>query len=368
MTELEHLQVYDLVLTTLAPLYVGSGQRYTKKEYLYRAQSSEVSFLDRQKFFDFLARRNLVDAYEQFMLGPDSNLYLFLTKDCGLLWSEIEPFIRCRVFAADALDGEHSLKEILAFQRDAWGRVFVPGSSVKGALRTAWLLNEILETKDGPHWLPDGTSGRNAISFPEEKYINRLRLDEKNPKSAVNSLFRGIMISDSGAIPDTSLMLADKLDAMPDGGTHSLNLCRECAAPGTKLRFRLTLDQSVLQGRISAGSLLQAVSRFDEYYRRTYLSAFTPPPGTQAMPHTPYLVLGGGSGFFAKSLAYPYLGREEGLTWTARQMKRMFPNRGKRNPHHEKDQREYGISPHTMKYTRYRQKLYHFGLCEVAIL
>ena len=76
----------------------------------------------------------------------------------------------------------------------------------------------------------------------------------------------------------------------------------------------------------------------------------------------PYLILGGGSGFFAKSLAYPYLGEEEGLRWTAEQMKQMF-----RNHKHERDA-ENGISPHTMKYARFRGRLYPYGYCGVSIL
>ena len=72
--------------------------------------------------------------------------------------------------------------------------------------------------------------------------------------------------------------------------------------------------------------------------------------------------LGGGSGFFAKSLSYPYLGEKEGLRWTAEQMAQMF-HRHK----HERDA-EKGISPHTMKYARFRGRLYPYGHCGVSIL
>ena len=65
---------------------------------------------------------------------------------------------------------------------------------------------------------------------------------------------------------------------------------------------------------------------------------------------------------YAKSLAYPYLGEKEGLRWTAEQMKQMF-----RNHKHERDA-ENGISPHTMKYARFRGRLYPYGYCGVSIL
>ena len=106
----------------------------------------------------------------------------------------------------------------------------------------------------------------------------------------------------------------------------------------------------------------KAIQQFNTYYEQTYSSHFTPPSGAVNLPQQPHLILGGGSGFFAKSLAYPYLGEEEGLRWTAEQMKQMF-----RNHKHERDA-ENGISPHTMKYARFRGRLYPYGYCGVSIL
>ena len=157
-------------------------------------------------------------------------------------------------------------------------------------------------------------------------------------------------------------MLAGKTDSATDGGTHSINLCRECAAPGTAIRFKLTLDQSVLKGRITKESLLEAIQQFDAYYEQTYSTHFTPPRGAVNLPQQPHLILGGGSGFFAKSLAYPYLGEKEGLRWTAEQMAQMFRKHG-----HECDI-EKGVSPHTMKYARFRGRVYPYGYCGVNIL
>ena len=163
------------------------------------------------------------------------------------------------------------------------------------------------------------------------------------------------------------MVLVGKFDALVNGSfakgsNRGIPMCRECAASGTKVRFKLTLDQSVLKGRITKDSLLEAIQQFDTYYEQTYSRHFTPPRGAVNLPQQPHLILGGGSGFFAKSLAYPYLGEEEGLRWTAEQMRQMF-----RNHKHERDA-ENGISPHTMKYARFRGRLYPYGYCGVSIL
>ena len=38
------------------------------------------------------------------------------------------------------------------------------------------------------------------------------------------------------------------------------------------------------------------------------------------------------------------------------------------NHKHQDDVKPYGISPHTMKYARFRDQFYPYGYCEVSIL
>ena len=358
--------MFDLILTAWSPLFIGNGNRYTKKEYLHNRLNGKVSFFDTQKFFSFLVERDLVEKYTQFMLSGQSSLWEFLTRDCRIPDTDLKPLTRYQVAVGDALDASHSLKEIHAFQRDAYGRAYVPGSSVKGALRTAWLLDAVLDDRAGNHTLPPPSKNK-KVAFPEEDYVNLLRLSQKQRSDAVNSIFRGIQISDSQPIPDERMMLTGKFDANMQGGfppnsKHGVPLCRECVAPNTRIRFRLTLDQSILKGRITKETLEHAIQRYDTYYQQTYGRKFTPPTGSVSLPQQPYLILGGGAGFFSKSLAYPYLGEKLGLRWTADQMTQMF-----RGHKHERDA-ENGISPHTMKYARFNGRFYPYGYCGVSIV
>lgn len=354
--------MFDLILTAWSPLFIGNGNRYTKKEYLHNRLNGKVSFFDTQKFFSFLVERNLVEKYTQFMLSGQSSLWEFLTRDCRIPDTDLKPLTRYQVAVGDTLE----LREIHAFQRDAYGRAYVPGSSVKGSLRTAWLLDAVLDDTAGNHTLPPPSKNK-KVAFPEEDYVNLLRLSQKQRSDAVNSIFRGIQISDSQPIPDERMMLAGKFDAFTNGG-FSLNsnrgipLRRECVAPNTRIRFRLTLDQSILKGRITKETLEHAIQRYDAYYQQTYGRKFTPPAGSVSLPQQPYLILSGGAGFFSKSLAYPYLGEELGLRWTADQMTQMF-----RGHKHERDA-ENGISPHTMKYARFNGRFYPYGYCGVSIV
>lgn len=47
MTQQDHLQMLDLILTVWAPLFVGSGSSYTKKEYMYNNRDGMVVALQK---------------------------------------------------------------------------------------------------------------------------------------------------------------------------------------------------------------------------------------------------------------------------------------------------------------------------------
>lgn len=206
-------------------------------------------------------------GYTQFMLGAQTDLYRFLTTECCLSLNDIRAVSRYSIAAADALDADHSLKEINAFVRGADGRVYVPGSSVKCALRTAILTDWIL-SDNSPH----SAFGDTRKGFPEGTYLHTLKLkkdwNDVVLDDAVNSILRGLSISDSLPVSDTCMILAGKTDADPNGQTHRINLCRECIRPGTKLHFKLTLDQSVLHQKITAEGLMRSIRTFDSFYER----------------------------------------------------------------------------------------------------
>ena len=352
MIELDHLQSYQLTLTVRGLLHIGNGQKLPKKEYLFNNRTKVVSFVDERAFFDLLIRFHLVDQFERFCMYGQGDLYSFLFHDCRLTPQQVQSAIRYQINAGDALDENHSLRDISRFVRNGRGDVYVPGSSVKGAIRTALLFQRIMA--DGaPH---DSL----AQYFPEAEYLHTLNLT-RNSGDAINSLMRGIHISDSAAIPDSCMTLASKNDGFVDGQTNAINLCRECAAPGTPISLRLTLDQSVLKGTVTIKSILDALNAFERYYQEVYLRHFVPPRNSEPLPEGAILRMGGGAGFFGKSLAYPYLGERNGLIWVSDRLARSFSKH-----HHERD-RQLGISPRTMKYGRYQNKFHSFGVCEVSI-
>ena len=336
----EYLQSYELILTTKSPVHIGSGKTLTKKEYLFDAVSNQVSFLDEERFFAFLIERGLTDAYEDYiMYRPNWHLDMFLKKN-NVTDSDIRRFTSCKIDAGDAVQGR--VKGIQQFVRNGCGEIYVPGSSIKGALRLV-LLKELLLTKPDPNTdrSPRGLSMYEANHLP-------------------NSLFSGLRVSDSTPISQSQMCLTQKIDDFADGTYTRLNICRECLIPDTEIRCVLTLDQSVLHGRITKEHLERAIATVSEYYQKTVLRHY---PQAVNLMNSRTLLLGGGVGYQSKTVTDPFYGAGA-LKATAE-----FLDRAYRKHNHMNDIAG-GVAPRALKQTEYHydgRSVYPYGVCEVSI-
>jgi CRISPR-associated protein Csm5 len=336
----EHLESYCVKLRTIGPVFIGSGHKYGKNDYFFDEQKRTISIIREEAMMKWLISSGNVDAYEREFLGPGrKNIWQFL-KRSGISAQEWKELIRYTIDVGGVLKEGISLKEIDAFIRNSAGEAYIPGSSLKGALRTAILFDKIK------------TNGRRS-----EDKIDR-ELEEKY----LQGMMRGVAISDSAPIPDSSLTLVQKVDLRQDNQKREPNLVRECLRPGCEIFFTLTLDHAIFRERLSAQDILKAIADFYDYYRSEFSARF-PEEDPDAPAKGRCLFLGGGSGFFNKTLVYPYFGYDQALPKVAGQMSRSF-----RSHHHEQDEQTFGISPHCMKYGRAGGKLHEFGLCEVSFI
>ena len=81
MIKENHLSTYKMTLTVKTPVFIGSGNKLAKKEYLINDKDETISFLNQEKFFNLLIRKGLIDSYESFVLGNDYDLRRFLINN-----------------------------------------------------------------------------------------------------------------------------------------------------------------------------------------------------------------------------------------------------------------------------------------------
>lgn len=354
MIGLDFKTQYALTLTVASPTFIGSGNSYGKKEYIFNPNTNRISMIHPAKFADLIVQHNLLDEYETFALSPNPRETLFQFLRTYGLDKDAKTIALYTCDAAGCLDESHSLKEVFSFMRDSQYRPYIPGSSLKGALRTSILVKEILadnaqkakavldnfDIKPNQKW--------NAI---EQAYLHTLHLTARQD-NAVNSQLRTLSISDSNPLKDDALAVFPKIDVSTNGNAKSINVVRECLQENTTAIFALSLEA----GGVSIQELQEAVSVSAEFYRDTYLRHFAIGEGVDFYAGD-FLMLGGGNGFFAKNIVYAALGHTKGLQQVANQMERTF-----RNHRHDKDFLQHHISPHILKYTQDSQGFTPMGV------
>jgi len=374
-----HLETIELILNTLSPVFIGSGRELSKKEYIFDKAEKIIHMPNLSGLISFLSERNLLTKYEEFLLQPEFNdLYVFLSKN-GIAKKDYKAFVAYSIDAGEAAYSE-KLRGILTFIKGADGKPYIPGSSLKGAIRTAIAAkmvkngdfsNNIMSIEEAAKYY---RGSKTYISREAQQLENRLFCtlgikDPTNPDrirwdSILNDFMRGISISDSQPIAFENLTLCSKYDWLADGKVNILPIYRECLAPGTRVRFVMTLDIPVLKkAGIDKKFIEDALHKFSDFHYENYEQYFsklgedavvTPKEGEN-------IILGGGSGYVSKTLLYPLIqDRKKALKLVSTIMSKQF-----RDHNHGKDEIYYKVSPHTLKMALYKGRYYQMGRCEL---
>jgi CRISPR-associated protein Csm5 len=385
MSSLGHLESFKLAIKTLSPVYIGSGIKVNKKEYIFTPRGHQIIFIHFDKLAAFLDRKNLLSLFEEFMLGQQGNIGLYeWLQQQKINQEKYQEFSHYVLQAGDALSIGSPFREIHTFIKNPQGEPYLPGSSLKGAFRTAIAAKLLMDQRSRftgqlqeiERQADQQRKGNKYLKFEAEKLestlFRKLNLSDKQ-SNAVNDFLRGVQISDSSPVNPERLTLCVKIDRRKDGSANindrnqdSGLLFRECIQPGTEIKASLTLDHSVLKGTgITVAFIKEALDEFEENYYECFVSQFAEKPEdaeckcTQGVP----LLIGGGVGFASKTLIYPLAEkRERGVKLVSGILNKQFPA----NHKHDKDA-ELGVSPHTIKFTKTNQEYYPMGYLEVCI-
>ncbi len=364
------LEVYDLELTVAGPVYIGSGKEIGKKEYALSPWEKKISVMDMARLCQLLGQRKLISQYEKFMLGNHrDDLGKWMEKN-HISKKEYQKCIRYQLSCQDAVIDSRSKLSVLEFVKDAYGMPYVPGSSVKGMLRTILLAYDIAHESEKYKEIKSSISASlkrnqrknrkicgNESSAMENTYYRTLNRLEKSPGHAVNDRMAGMIVSDSEPLSTEDLVLCQRTELHTDGKEKKLNVLRETLRPGTVIRVRITIDSDICG--ITKEYLEQAVAFFGEMYYQCFLKKYP----NMDMPAENAVWLGGGTGFVTKTEVYPLFGKEEGLETTVN----IFKATGVPENHKHFADRKQGVSPHICKVAYYEGKQYQMGLCHAKL-
>ena len=358
---MNQLKNYRIKITVATPVFIGSGLSYQKNEYFYDRDTRKIHIINPEILMRWIVEKGRIQNFERFSLSGASLSKFF--EDLRVRPESIPGLIEYSADAGAAVE-QGRLIEIKAFIKDTANRPYIPGSSLKGALRTV-ILTKMLRDAGREEFLDnERIAKKNPAAQIEIKHLHTLdRAGEK--ANALNSVMSALSISDSAPLAQPSLTLCRKIDVSKGGYEGRLNIARECLRPGTEAEFILTLKPE--SGKIDAGYIKKAVEEFGGYYSRTYADKFSLPQGAVKEDFSNCILLGGGCGYFGKNILYPGRDYESALRLAAALMAKKYAK------HKHEGDVETGVSPHTLKYTEYIEPngrgsvKCQMGICRVDI-
>ena len=388
------MRYWEMELDVCTPLFIGSGEKITKLDYVYQSSNGMVYMLDEAKWASFLKRARLMNDFTSKVeaLGKRFSLDSYLKNHrelaARLHTSDIVMELKRRGVFHEGIPAYVTGKnpnDIVTFARNGLGERYIPGSSLKGAFRTAILAYVLLNIDRTKCYNKLEHATRNAVDETMddvEKYLG-IRIDKDGKYDMVNSRFKGLTVSDAKLINETAAIV-QKWDlsltkSQSEKKPKYLPIYREAIVPATKAVFTIGIDGSERgMGEIgvkTAGNLLHALSVFRDLQYKTYKEAIDK-VYKGSVDHSVFryldelneanLVLGGGTGYISKTLIYPIAGsREKGKSIARKILSEQFDRPGRKYDH--KHCYDDIISPHTLKLTK-SNDMHMMGLCNIKVV
>lgn len=372
-----YLKVYDVKLKTIGPLYIGSGDEIDKKGYIYDKSDNKVYIPNINKMYSYFLKNKLEEKFEDYMINNKKGNFIDWLNNNGVgkdEWKKWTDYILdCRE-ASDII--KNSTVKIKTFVKDSLGEVYIPGSSLKGALRTIILGKELIDNNKSfsKYCSKIDEIDKNHKKYNRKTYLikeiseiecevfNKVNRKDVKKTSMVNDIMSGVRVSDSKIISKDNLILCRKIDESVKGTEKSLNILRECIKPETEISFTITVDTTIFKEDIIK-LIHTSINSFGENYDKNFNSKYK---SGDKLDDTMFY-LGGGSGFVSKTVLYPLLSdRKDAVKMVSSVIDKTL-NKTLSIQHKHKNDVNLGVSPHTIKKTRYNYEKYSFGLCSINI-
>lgn len=254
---------YTFTLTTLGPLHVGNGQTYGKTDYFVTKDGKHVGVMDVHKFIQRLTPRQMDDYLELLEGGRQSeDLTSFLMGEHLERVAQDACLYQAQMYLSRNRRGAYNYCDVHQCVKDGWGKPYVPGSSLKGLIRTV-LLGELIArnpSEFAQSWQKEDVrstdrhvAGRAAKGIEDRAFGDPLESDP------ADHAMHYISVSDSKPLELSDLVFAQKYDAFAqdDRAEHKwgnrqsdmhgnkLNIYRESIKPGVEISFEVSVDDRI---------------------------------------------------------------------------------------------------------------------------
>ena len=381
----KQFETAKMCLKVVTPVNISDGIVLGAKDYLYDSRRQKVYFLNLHQWHMFIYKHMLLEKYESYLANfRDKQSLLEWLRMQGYDIDDVRTVITSEAQATvNLMDNEKkkTLNDINRHIQQPDGRLYVPGSSIKGVFRTAILYSLLQKRQDikvkywrqiqekiSSNYFKPYRDFNKLISDLENELLHTLRLVDGNIRSnnAVCSAMRGLQVSDTYASRNMQTAILQKVDGGFDkfgkASPKKLPIFRECMLPKAELFFDVKIEKAVMRtiGINTVDDLLKATHSFfaavtdllQQAFGKEYQEAFQ---GVAAGN----MFLGGNTGFLSKTLLAMLAPDKD----TAKNTIKVLLDKSFKN--HKHLLRDKIIAPRTLKCTNYNGKLMLMGVAEV---
>ena len=147
---------YKMELEVLTPVHIAGADyksKLNKTEYIFNPNTSDLTIIDNNKFIDFLIKKKIIDKYmDEIRENNKLNLFYFLKNSD--LYKYLRTFTKKSYKNLDIelkinkKGKKENLNNITILNKNVKDEVYIPGSSIKGALVNLLLVSYIINNRD----------------------------------------------------------------------------------------------------------------------------------------------------------------------------------------------------------------------------
>ncbi len=391
MKELGHLKRYKMKLTTLSPVFIGSGEALSGLDYFFDNSKNQLNIIDENKIAKYLNQNHLIDGFIKYIANKKDVKFFEWAKINNINPSKLDIYKKIYKYSSKDIKVLNKVNLII---RNTAGKAYIPGSSIKGAIRTAILIKKLKENPElrlkyqqkikNIFEQCDNRKDINNVLSGIEKDIETDLLCISAPTRELSKesldVFRGIQISDSLGIEDKNLNLYKKCDyTLHSQNVHFIPLFRECINSYVDTEFSITLDTNIsMLQNIDIEYILKALEEYAKFWH-TIVSVFDKDSDrfNLYMPnededYNANFCIGGGAGFLTKTIIYSILDKETAKNAVRIYLDKNFTKNAKNSsqkiPAHNHEKQDKEISPRTLKLAEENGDYINLGWCNISIV
>lgn len=323
---MSNIKKYKMKLEVLTPLHIGGADyksKLDKKEYVFDKDKKTLTLIDNEKFVGFLIKKNLFEKYIAYIennvnakvMVQNRNINLLSFLKANNIDKDIQDF---RKKAPIKLDMNiEKMNDIKLMLRDVQGKLYIPGTSIKGALINLLLVDYIIKNRE--EFLKEkriilseckkANDDRSIRSLKNDikKIVNQIEksIIYGNNKDLEKSKRFGISVSDSYSYSNTRTNFYQDTDEkrttkIGEDKTKSMPVAREYIMANSIFDFDITLDIDLLkESKLKIKNIDDLIASIENamFYLIEVLE-------DKNSPRTENLVLGANTGFLQKTIVY----------------------------------------------------------------